>query len=166
MRSSGVGRHAFRLSAGLFERVQSLSESIRVQHIDHVTIVVKDLDRSRRFYVDILGMEEVARPGFSFAGAWFQAGATLLHLIKEHAESGKAGTEEERARGSRCHHFAFEVSDARAAAHLLKDQGVPLIQNTKLRPDGAVQTFVRDPDGHVVELCTSTMSEVSGPANQ
>ncbi len=122
--------------------------------------MVKDLNRSREFYVDLLGMEDVARPDFSFAGAWFQAGATLLHLIEEHPQSGRAGAEGDRAHNSRCHHFAFEVSDARAAAQCLKDQGVSLVQDAKLRPDGAVQMFVSDPDGHVVELCTSSMSEV------
>ena len=49
-------------------------DTIRVQHIDHVTIVVRDLNRSREFYVGLLGMEEVDRPSFSFAGAWFKAG--------------------------------------------------------------------------------------------
>ncbi|MCH2211399.1 MAG: VOC family protein [Fuerstiella sp.] len=137
-----------------------MSGSIRVQHIDHVTIVVKDLKRSREFYVDLLGMEEVDRPNFSFSGAWFRAGATLLHLIEEHAESGVAGTSVDRSRNSRCHHFAFEVADARAAAGVLRDRGVSLLQEVKLRPDGAVQMFVGDPDGHVVELCTSTMSKL------
>ena len=137
-----------------------MSDSICVQHIDHVTIVVKDLNLSREFYVGLLGMEEVARPSFSFPGAWFQAGPTLLHLIEEHPQSGLAGAAGDRAYNSRCHHFAFEVEDARAAAQLLKDQGLSLIHDAKLRPDGAVQMFVGDPDGHIVELCTSTTSEV------
>jgi len=54
---------------------------IRVQHIDHITLVVKSVEESRRFYVGLLGMDEVARPAFDFNGAWFQAGATLIHLI-------------------------------------------------------------------------------------
>src|SRR5688572_23821321 len=49
---------------------------LRVKSIDHATFVVKDLERSRRFYVDGLGMDEVPRPAFSFDGLWFQAGAT------------------------------------------------------------------------------------------
>lgn len=137
-----------------------MSDSIRVQQIDHVTIVVKDLERSRQFYVGLLGMDEVARPSFSFAGSWFKAGATLLHLIEEHSQSGPAGVAEDYARNSRCHHFAFEVADAREAAQLLRNQGVSLIADAKLRPDGAVQVFVADPDGHVVELCSSATPEV------
>lgn len=133
--------------------------SIQVRHIDHITLVVRDLEASRRFYVELLGMKEVARPAFSFEGAWFQAGATLLHLIKEHDCSGPAGCGEPGlVRTSRSHHFAFEVDDARAAAEYLKMRGVSLLQDARLRPDGAVQVFLTDPDQHVVELCTSVVS--------
>lgn len=137
-----------------------MQNSIRVRHIDHVTIVVSNLDRSRDFYVGLLGMTEVPRPAFSFAGLWFQAGATLLHLIEQHDQSGLAGTDEARSGNSRCHHFAFEVDDANAAAAHLQDLGIGLVSEPKLRPDGAVQMFLEDPDGHLVELCTSTVSEV------
>ncbi len=129
---------------------------IRVRHIDHVTLVVRDVEASRRFYVVLLGMTEVPRPAFSFDGAWFQAGATMIHLIAEHDHSGPAGYPVEvLVKSSRNHHFAFEVDDAYAAAAALKANGIPLIDDAKLRPDGAVQVFLADPDHHVVELCTS-----------
>ena len=129
---------------------------IQVKHIDHVTLVVSDVEASRKFYVGLLGMTEVDRPAFSFGGAWFQAGATLVHLIEEHPESGPAGYPVELLkRSSRNHHFAFEVEDATAAAEHLKSLGIDLIDDAKRRPDGAIQMFVADPDGHVVELCTS-----------
>ncbi|MBL8851375.1 MAG: VOC family protein [Planctomycetaceae bacterium] len=132
---------------------------IRVRFIDHVTIVVKDLGRSRQFYVDVLGMEEVPRPGFGFAGAWFQAGPSQIHLIEEHAASGPAGLG--RATGgsiSRGHHFAFEVADALAAAETLKSRGLELAAGPKHRPDGPTQIYVHDPDGHLVELFSRQMN--------
>lgn len=129
---------------------------VKVRHIDHVTLVVRDVAASRRFYVGLLGMTEVARPAFSFGGAWFRAGATLIHLIEQHERSGPAGYPVDvLVKSSRNHHFAFEVDDARACAEELKRRGVPLLDDAKLRPDGAVQVFLVDPDGHVVELCTS-----------
>ena len=67
------------------------STSIQVKSLDHVTLVVKDLERAREFYVEALGMREVPRPAFSFAGSWFQAGATQVHLILEYSGSGPAG---------------------------------------------------------------------------
>ena len=135
---------------------------LRVHSIDHVTLVVKDLERSRRFYVDILGMREVPRPAFSFAGSWFQAGATQIHLILEFAGSGPAGNLlPAPQRSSRTHHLAFLVDDAEAAlAHLEKD-AVPIVSSPKPRPDGYVQVFVTDPDGHVVERCSPPMGRTS-----
>lgn len=133
--------------------------AIKVLYIDHVTLIVRDVQASRRFYVDLLGMEEVARPAFDFEGAWFRAGATLIHLIQEHDRSGPAGYPDSvLKKSSRNHHFAFEVADAYAAAEALKKQNIPLVDDAKTRPDGAVQVFLTDPDGHVVELCSSCAS--------
>ncbi|MBW3539393.1 MAG: VOC family protein [Planctomycetes bacterium] len=126
---------------------------LAVEALDHVTIVVKDLEASRRFYVDALGMQEVERPGFSFAGKWFQAGPTQIHLILEHGESGPAGWHDGE-KNSRQHHFAFRVDDAHAAARRLEELGVTFVAKPKERPDGFVQVFVSDPDGHIVELCS------------
>ena len=126
---------------------------VQVKQIDHITLVVRDVEASRQFYVGLLGMLEVPRPAFSFDGAWFQAGSTLIHLIKEHDRSGPAGYPVEvLVRSSRNHHFAFQVEDARASAEKLKSLGITLLDDAKLRPDGAVQVFLTDPDHHVVEL--------------
>jgi catechol 2,3-dioxygenase-like lactoylglutathione lyase family enzyme/uncharacterized protein YunC (DUF1805 family) len=129
--------------------------ALRVKSIDHATLVVKDLERSRQFYVDVLGMREVPRPAFSFAGLWFQAGATQIHLILEYAGSGPAGNllPAER-RSSRSHHLAFLVEDAAATLPLLQERGVTVLSGPKPRPDGFIQVFVTDPDGHVIELCS------------
>jgi catechol 2,3-dioxygenase-like lactoylglutathione lyase family enzyme len=133
--------------------------AFHVKHLDHVTIVVRDLDATRRFYVEVLGMQEVPRPGFAFAGQWFQAGGTQIHTILECPGSGPAGWG--AGNNSRGHHFAFQVEDAEAAARRLTDLGIAMVSPPKHRPDGAVQVFVQDPDGHLVELCSFTGK--SGP---
>lgn len=128
---------------------------MKVRQIDHVTIVVTDLQATRQFYVDWLGMVEVPRPDFDFAGLWFQAGDTLLHIILEHDRSGAAGVNEDgRLKSSRGHHLAFAVDDAKAAAAELEKRGIAFVSPPKKRPDGAIQAFVLDPDGHVIELCS------------
>ena len=128
---------------------------VKVHQLDHVTFVVRDVEASRRFYVGVLGMTEVPRPAFSFGGAWFQAGATLIHLIEEHPQSGPAGYPVEvLQKSSRNHHVAFAVDNAYEAAASLKAHGIPLLDDAKLRPDGAVQVFLTDPDHHVLELCS------------
>ena len=129
--------------------------AIQVEAIDHVTLVVKDLDESRKFYLDLLGMQEVPRPNFDFKGAWFQAGNTLIHLILQHDRTGAAGHfSPEQTRSTRTHHLAFRVADANAAWEKLQASGIPLdiVSPPKFRPDGAVQIFLADPDQHVVEI--------------
>ena len=126
---------------------------ITVKRIDHVTLVVKDLEVSRDFYVNLLGMEEVPRPGFQFAGLWFQAGTTQIHLILEHNESGPAKVfVPEECSISRTRHFAFEVDDALAASKILQERGIEIVAGPKSRPDGPTQMYVFDPDRNLVEL--------------
>ena len=58
-----------------------MANPIQVQSLDHVTLVVKDLEQSRRFYVDGLGMREVPRPNFSFPGSWFQGSCPFFEAV-------------------------------------------------------------------------------------
>jgi len=127
----------------------------RVENVDHVTMVVKDLARTREFYVNLLGMEEVKRPQFGFPGLWFQAGNTQIHINLESDEAGRAGVTGQGTKVlPRGHHFAFVVSDATATAARFTQLGVPIVAGPTNRPDGAVQFYVHDPDGHLVELFT------------
>jgi catechol 2,3-dioxygenase-like lactoylglutathione lyase family enzyme len=126
---------------------------IQVRGLDHVTIVVKDLDASARFYVGLLGMDEVPRPAFGFPGRWFQAGRTQIHLNLESVEAGKAGVPAGNGlRPSRGFHYAFEVQDCDAAIARLEHLKIPVAAGPAVRPDGARQVYVRDPDGHLIEL--------------
>src|SRR5260370_10952679 len=95
---------------------------IGVKTIDHVTLVVNDLERSAAFYVDLLGMRRVERPTFGFPGLWFQAGNTQIHLILKHDKSSYAGLPDAppEAAAGRVFHFAFEVSNFEIAVALLQ----------------------------------------------
>jgi catechol 2,3-dioxygenase-like lactoylglutathione lyase family enzyme len=129
------------------------SALLSVKTIDHVTLVVKDLEQSERFYVDLLGMEIIERPAFSFPGLWFQAGATQVHLIAESPEAGPAGLPEfQGTQPSRGFHLAFEVDDCDEAAATLRKQGIDIVSGPRSRPDGPRQLYIYDPDGHLVEL--------------
>jgi glyoxylase I family protein len=130
-----------------------MTTPIRVRQIDHVTLVVQDLARSRRFYVEVLGMSPAERPAFRFPGLWFQAGSTQIHLIEANAESGPARVfVPEECLISRTRHFAFEVEDALAARDRLVELGMDIADGPKQRPDGPTQVYVFDPDRNLVEL--------------
>ena len=132
---------------------QQAPVSLSVRQIDHVTLVVSDLERTRKFYCDILGMHHVQRPKFSFPGMWFEAGSTQIHATQTDENSGAAGWVDQGAKqASRGHHFGFEVDDAQAAVSVLARYGIELVSGPKNRPDGPLQIYLHDPDGHLVEL--------------
>jgi catechol 2,3-dioxygenase-like lactoylglutathione lyase family enzyme len=126
---------------------------ISAKAFDHVTIICRDLEATRRFYVDFLGLKEVPRPEFAFPGRWFQLGEVQIHATQESKEAGEAGW---ASRGSsivaRGHHFAFAVNDMSEAVQRAEQYGVRVASPLQQRPDGFKQLYLYDPDGHVVEL--------------
>jgi catechol 2,3-dioxygenase-like lactoylglutathione lyase family enzyme len=122
--------------------------------LDHAALIIADPERSRAFYVGVLGLEEVARPDtFEFPGLWLQIGDQQLHLIGE-ATNGRARqayTAEELA-GGFTSHVAIEVDDLRSSIASLQANGGELVGGPRPRGDGVTQAYVSDPDGHVIEL--------------
>jgi catechol 2,3-dioxygenase-like lactoylglutathione lyase family enzyme len=128
-----------------------------IENLNHVTLIVSDLEASRRFYGDALGMEEVARPeSFHFAGAWFRAGSAELHLIDQ-KDSGQGPGETAPAEGApggrgRARHFACTVTSTQACLRRLTEHGIPVAVGPRPRGDGPTQTYCYDPDGHLIEF--------------
>ena len=123
--------------------------------IQHVGLVVSDVERSRRFYSEALGLEEVARPpNFTFAGAWFRFGEHELHLLAASDTTGGAGQGDAGAGAAYglTHHVALEVDDLEAARARLTEAGIALSGGPMPRGDGVTQVFFLDPDGHVLEF--------------
>ena len=119
---------------------------MNITQLNHVALHVTDLEASRRFYADVLGLQPIPRPAFDFPGAWFRLGVDQeLHLIA----GGKEGSVPAARRG----HYALMVDSMAAAEANLKSRGVPF-RGPKPRPDGAQQIFLADPDGYAIELCT------------
>ncbi len=132
--------------------------------IQHVGLVVSDLNRSRRFYAGALGLEEVPRPpNFTFAGAWFRFGEDEIHLLAEADTTGRAGTPDAGAGAAfgLANHLAFEVDGLGAACTRLAENGVALIGGPMSRGDGVAQVFFRDPDGHLLEFFERTGEDQS-----
>ena len=127
--------------------------AIQATAFDHVTIVCADLEATRRFYVDLLGMQEAARPAFNFPGRWFQLGHVQIHATGESPESGQAGWGDQGTKViPRGHHIAFAVDDVSKALEIVELHGVRVASPLQQRPDGYKQAYLYDPDGHVVEI--------------
>jgi catechol 2,3-dioxygenase-like lactoylglutathione lyase family enzyme len=136
-----------------------------IRGIQHCALVVFDLERSRRFYGEALGLNEIPRPAsFAFAGAWFQAGADEVHLILEGDTTMRAGASAPRGplAVGLVTHLAFEVENLEAVVRRLRDHDVEIGGGPMPRGDGVEQAFALDPDGYVVEVFQRTGEDQSG----
>ena len=56
-------------------------------HLDHCSVIITDVERSRRFYRDVLGLKEIPKPRtFDFQVLWFDLGNQ--HLRDHVADTG------------------------------------------------------------------------------
>ncbi len=114
--------------------------NLQITQIDHVSVIISNVERSRRFYRDIIGLKEIAKPRtFNFVALWFDLGNQHLHLLlKDKADSLSP------------RHFALRVKDVPVARTFLRDKGV-VVEEATLIP-GADRFFIRDPDGNRIEV--------------
>lgn len=138
---------------------------MKVKNLDHAGLIVADLDKTRAFYVDFLGLEEIPRPeNFLFGGAWFRAGVgNDIHVILAADTTADAGIPEPgRAKTEGLStHFAFEVDDLDGFIQRANKLGIEIVGGPLNRGLGATQMYTQDPDGYIVELFEKTGAEAS-----
>ena len=130
---------------------------IRPQRIAHVVIKVRDLDRSKRFYQVVLGLDlmgEIDRPRVAFLSA----------NRKDHHEIGllEVGAEAPDAdsRAVGLVHIAFRLANEeqlRAAYRELKERSVPVRSTVDHGVTKSV--YFSDPDGNELEVYSDNSPE-------
>ena len=126
--------------------------------LNHVTIRPHDLEATRDFYVDIVGLREGARPPFGFPGYWlYAADMPVIHLVGAgnptdeyvgYSESARPAT----GSGVVDHvAFAYDAEDYDKTCAAIEARGFDCRRQTV--PDlGLRQLFIKDPDAVLVEL--------------
>ena len=111
-----------------------------VTNLDHVTVIVTDVERSRQFYRDVLGLREAPPPyTFDFIVLWFELGGQYLHLLLKPERDVISPR-----------HFALGVADAVAARDRCRAHGLTIDETVRI--PNADRFFIRDPDGNRIEL--------------
>jgi catechol 2,3-dioxygenase-like lactoylglutathione lyase family enzyme len=119
---------------------------VEYANFHHVSFASKNLAASRAFFGEVLGLQEINRPAFTFPGAWYALGDRQLHIIENQDGGGTTP-----ARQSRSDHVALEVPDIAAVKNALQSHGIAFEEGTNQQL-GMAQVFCRDPDGHVIEF--------------
>jgi catechol 2,3-dioxygenase-like lactoylglutathione lyase family enzyme len=126
--------------------------------LHHVSLPVSDLERSRAFYREVLGLPEIERPPFDFPGAWFAVGNDQLHLIGDSPEPTLRGA---KGVDPRDVHFGVRVTSWTEALRFLESKGYsvdadeldPKKMQASPRPTaGFPQIYILDPDRNVIEI--------------
>lgn len=117
---------------------------------DYIVLIVEDLERSLTFYTQVLGIPLKHR---AEAFAQLETGETRLALFTREAMSETLGmdlqTPAENAPGFE---LGFKVENVDEAFRELCDNGAPVVIAPTDRPWGQRTAYVRDPDGHLIEL--------------
>jgi catechol 2,3-dioxygenase-like lactoylglutathione lyase family enzyme len=136
----------------------------RLLHYSHC---VSDIERSRRFYTDVLGFEVVAEfdfddaataqvmdlPGCRFKGIFMKCDGMRIEIIG-FTQPSPAPVRAKRAANEVGHsHLSFYVTSLDETLAELAAKGVPIERHTRAVLAGGIECCViRDPDGFPIEL--------------
>lgn len=126
-----------------------------VATIDHVLVLSDDIDATRDFYRDVVGLHVGARPPLEFPGYWLYADSpsACLHVAERGAylsHLSTLGLAAGQRTGGVIDHIAFDATDYATANARIEDHGIEPVRNTI--PGGPRQLFVDDPNGVRVEI--------------
>ena len=132
--------------------------------LNHFSIRTTDLEASRHFYADVLGLSVGPRPDFPFPGLWMYRGDhadvanAAVHLIGIDAKDPNGlkqylgERDESLATGSGAvDHIAFFADGLAGMLAHLRQRGVDFRERT-VPSIGLHQLFLEDPTGVVIEL--------------
>jgi len=130
---------------------------------EHVLILADDVDKTKDFYVNILGLEVGYRPDFPFKGYWLylkeNKKAACIHLAMRKQDTGQdyyIGKKDDVKSGSGAiDHVAFNADDIESM--MSKLDGISMEYTHRKVPGFPLeQLFLNDPDGVKVELNYAT----------
>ncbi len=118
--------------------------------VHHVTILVTDLERSRKFYGEVLGLREVEdMPDFGVPLIWYRVGKTQVHLLPKEYVSTNHYLDLSSLAWNR--HVAIGIEDYSQVRDRLRDAGVTFCEDPNAHL-GLKQLFFQDPDGNGLEF--------------
>lgn len=130
---------------------------MEVKELGHIVLYVRDLERSRHFYGEVLGWKQIAVMGDM--AAMFSSGRTHHELLL--LEVGETAAPLPPGRRVGLYHFGLKVGETddelREALETLRQEGVPIVGMTD---HGVTHSlYITDPDGNEIELYIDVQPE-------
>jgi catechol 2,3-dioxygenase len=133
---------------------------MEVKELGHIVLYVRDLERSRQFYRDVLGWAEVGGDVPSMPAAAFTSGRTHHELLL--IQVGPDATPIPRGGRVGMYHFGLKVGESddelRAALQSLRDAGVVVAGASDHTVTHSL--YIEDPDGNEIELYVDVQPDV------
>jgi len=138
------------------EEVVRSCEALPLLSLNHVSLLVRSVCASVRFYEDVLGFFLIKRPSsFNFHGAWlFNYGIGIHLLDAETIEDEYTTMNVSRPINPKENHISFQCTDVELVKKRLEVMGIKYV--TALVEEGGIevnQVFFHDPDGYMIEIC-------------
>lgn len=131
-----------------------------IERLDHYSIRTTDVEATRKFYTEVLGLEVGPRPNFPFPGVWlYQGGIAVVHVVGIdpsdraglHDYLGERGSDAAGAGTGTIDHVAFLGRDF-AGMRARFQQAAITFRERKVPNMDLMQIFVDDPNGVTIEL--------------
>lgn len=133
---------------------------MQVMELGHVVLYVRDLERSRRFYRDVLGWKEITpEGGMRFRAAAFTSGRTHHELLL--IEVGPDAAPIPSGRRVGMYHFGLKVGTTDDELREARDALVKANARIVGASDHGVthSLYIEDPDGNEIELYIDVQPE-------
>ncbi|KAF5958749.1 hypothetical protein HYC85_005974 [Camellia sinensis] len=130
-------------------------EALPLLSLNHVSLLVRSVTTSVRFYEDVLGFALIKRPSsFNFHGAWLFNYGIGIHLLENESMDEYDTMNEPRPINPKDNHISFQCRDVGLVKKRLEEMGMryvtAVVEEEGIQVD---QVFFHDPDGYMVELC-------------
>lgn len=128
-----------------------------LQRMEHYLVLSDDIEATRAFYCDLLGLEAGFRPMMDFAGYWLYLGATpCIHVAdrssyETYARDAAMSVSQRSPGTGPVDHIAFSADRHDEMAARLEENGIDYERNY-IADAGLRQLFVYDPNGVKIEL--------------
>lgn len=128
--------------------------------IDHINLTVKNLDTTITWYKKIFGFEEV-EAGKDGDTRWsIIRNGDIMLAMNEYPQKAPIDQSKDHDTYLRMYHFGLRLNDIEEWEEILNREKLPTFYSSPLRYKNSTSWYVKDPNGHMIEVVAWDNDEV------